>query len=410
MEDGTKRISSSPAPSVSEFSFSFASSSAVTRSSVDISERNDVPESIRTVVRALHDGCSATDAVESLRLVDKGDRMRPSQSLSTAISYVKRVYMEAGVRDPEYESTLETFLTVVERDGDNICKTRAAEFAGEKLKTQYRVWKRYQKETSSRSRVKMLFGKPSIDEAFRNIRLVPENVLKMRMDRAERKEDDKYKEPHVLVIRDAGSLLARFRAILSEAKTATNSSLTIALMGVCGRKMVDVLNPRTMFVEDPRTGPDAYACRFRSGQRKDSCADTPEDRDPCDGWMVIPLLVPLSLFTQALSLLRAKQGPDVWEKTNKQFGNYSGNLIDCIHNKFVELPEGATPYMLRVIYAAMVFEAFECGDVFARVVQRIFGVVTLKETVHLSNIRLKKFADFENSLGVLPNLDPPSSC
>lgn len=356
-------------------------------------------DSISSVVRALIDGASTAEAMKMVRMVNG----RPRKSLTavkTAIGDVKRVFMQTGIRHPQYHATLRAFETKVRKRADAGCARKMEEFVAAPLPVQYRLFRKYGRGRSRNrkwSSSNCWFGVPDIDEAFRNIKLLPDNVEGMKLSTDEydtivtqQSARLEKKNEKLTVVNHAGEFLNACRDIIRNARREQKARLEVALLCVSGRRLTELLLPTSRF--DPTD--HKYACIF-SGQLKKKEAEPP---------YCIPLLVDYASFRAALAAHRAKQVADIGTKSKKQVSGGGWGIKKCLGHHFGDyLNSHASAHTLRAVYIRMVYEAFDCGEfALPRVVQKALGHVTLKESLHYMSTRLDDFEGHERTLGKFP--------
>lgn len=302
-------------------------------------------------------------------------------SLSTALSRVRSIVVEAGHRHPEYEAS-----TAPLRAFDS--EPAIADFLTAPLARQLAI---------QRSHASTPSWSAEQEAALRGVKLLPSNMDSFALTRFEtlqlkRKQEESLlrKNESVIVVPNAAALLHKVRSILESAEHVKSATLAIALLICSGRRSSEVLNGKSTF--DPVAGQET-ATRF-TGQLK-------KRGDECS--YMIPLLVPYPVFCSALAVLRSRQGG---VKLNNRECNaeyampIKRELIRCEKGKGpLALPK-MKPHDLRSLYMSFVFELYHCSTTFARCAMRCLGHTSLSESHSYSNVRLEGCEPLTNALGV----------
>ena len=304
-------------------------------------------------------------------------------SLSSTMSRVRSIVVEAGHRDPEYEQSCAP-LRAFESD------PAVAEFLTAPLAKQL---------STQRSHAATPSWSEEIEVALSQVKLLPSNMDSFALTRFESLELKRQQETallvknqSVIVVQNAGRVLKRVEEVLeSAAMVKDTATLVIALLIVSGRRTGELLNGRSVF--EPVQG-DERSTLF-SGQLK--------KRGEGHSY-TIPLLVPYETFARALDDLRRRQGGKVAEMTNREVSKeYSmplkRELQRCQRGRsFVRLPH-MKPHDLRSMYMAFVWQCFQCEHTFPRTAMHCLGHVSLAESLSYANVRLEDVE--ENVFGPL---------
>ena len=293
-------------------------------------------------------------------------------SLSSTMSRVRSIVVEAGHRHPEYEQSCAP-LRAFESD------PAVAEFLTAPLAKQLSTQRSHH-------------GTPSWSEemevALSQVKLLPSNMDSFALTRFESLELKRQQETallvkngSVIVVQNAGRVLKRVEEVLqSTAMVKDTAVLAIALLIVSGRRMSEILNGCSTF--EPVPG-DERSTLF-SGQLK--------KRGEGHSY-TIPLLVPYETFARGIEELRRRQGGKV-DMTNREVSKeYSmplkRELQRCERGRsFVRLPRMKT-HDLRSLYMAYVWQLFQCEHTYPRTAMHCLGHVSLAESLSYANIRVE---------------------
>ena len=303
-------------------------------------------------------------------------------SLSSTMSRVRSIVVEAGHRHPEYEAST-VALRAYESD------PAVAEFLTAPLSKQL---------STQRSHAATPSWSEEMETALAAVKLLPSNMDTFALTRFESLELKRQQETAlliknetVIVVQNAGRVLKRIEEMLESAPMMNSTAvLAIALLIVSGRRTSEILNGRSTFQPVPG---DERSTLF-SGQLK--------KRGEGHSY-TIPLLVPYTTFARGIEELRRRQGGKV-EMTNREVSKeYSmpikRELQRCERGRsFVRLPH-LKPHDLRSMYMAFVWQCFQCQHSFPRTCMRCLGHVSLAESLSYANVRVEGVD--ENAFGPL---------
>lgn len=292
-------------------------------------------------------------------------------SLSSTMSRIRSIVVEAGHRHAEYEQSCAP-LRAYESD------PAVAEFLTAPLSKQL---------STQRSHHATPSWSEDMEEALSQVKLLPSNMDSFALTRFESLELKKNQEASlilknesVITVPNAGRVLKRIEELLESAvMVERTAALVIALLIVSGRRTSEILNGRSVF--EPVPG-DERATRF-TGQLK---------KREGGGSYVIPLLVRYETFVRALKEVRRRQGGA--EMSNREVTRqYSmplkRELLRCEKGwSAVKLPR-MKAHDLRSLYMAFVWSLFECEHTFPRTSMHCLGHVSLAESLSYANVRVE---------------------
>lgn len=307
---------------------------------------------------------------------------RKLSSLSSTMSRVRSIVVEAGHRHAEYEQSC-TSLRAYEND-PGVSAFLIAPLA-KQLSTQrsHAAWPSWTDE---------------IENALRQVKLLPSNMDSFCLTRFETLQLKKRQEEAlickneaVITVPNAAAVLKRVEEILESAETVGSTAvLAVCLLIASGRRTAEIVNGRSRF-EAVDGAPRAARFEGQAKKRGDgACVYT------------IPLLVPYRTFARALEVLRTLQGCAVFSNRDAS-REYSmplkRELLRCEQGRgALRLPR-LKPHDLRSLYMAYVYELFQCEHSFPRTCMRCLGHLSMTESLSYANIRLHGVD--ENTFGPL---------
>lgn len=212
------------------------------------------------------------------------------------------------------------------------------------------------------------------------------NALKRKRDDAVIKKNET-----LIVVEDFGALLRTATAALQSATTDCSfASLILPLLLVSGRRLTEICSPRSTF----KPTQHVHYTIFEGALKKRGHARP----------MVIPLLVPFSVFSVGLLALRQKQGASLANLSNTQIKNrYQGSVQRDLTQRdaLPGAPSGIHTHDLRSVYLAATFAMFNSPYTLARTGMLVLGHETLREHLSYNNVRLRGVGALEGSLGPL---------
>lgn len=403
--------------------------------------RTDLAPSVMAATKAIFEGKDAASVLDMLRKNGKGSA-RTLGSYRTVVSQARQFAIQnLKLRHARYEETAEAFRDAVRHHPEAECDKKMEEFFALPLAQQVAMQRRYGGGRGARgapeggwSKDKCLSGQKceAVDEAFREIALLPDNVAGLHLSPSESDEVSgnairarRTKNEEVDLSSDAGGLLRRCREVVKQRAAAGDGGegagggmahLAVCLILLSGRRMTEILSPRSSF----RACPDSeFACLFTGQLKKKQSSAAPHAA--AGGEYCIPLLIDFPSFDAGIKALRAAQASsrhphaepaggkrkrgDWASKSNAQMAKYSSNLTKAMRLHFTEemLSRTATPHTLRALYARMVFEAFDCGRLaLPAVVQICLGHADLTQSLHYMSTAIENFESFRKSCGKFP--------
>ena len=306
---------------------------------------------------------------------------RKLSSLSSTMSRVRSIVVEAGHRHAEYEASTAA-LRVYER------QTAVAVFLIAPLSMQL---------STQRSHAASPSWPAEVEEALRQVKLLPSNMDSFSLTRFETLQLKKQQEEAliskneaVITVPNAATVLKRVEEILESAETVGSTAvLAVCLLIASGRRTAEILNGRSRF-EAVDGAPRAARFEGQAKKRGDACVYT------------IPLLVSYRTFANALEVLRTLQGCAVFSNRDAS-REYSmplkRELLRCEQGRgALRLPH-MKAHDLRSLYMAFVWQCYSCEHSFPRTCMRCLGHLSMAESLSYANIRLQGVD--ENTFGPL---------
>ena len=320
-----------------------------------------------------------SDSVEAV-LADVRAHYNTDCSVLSKVSLIRRLYMDAkpGPGERNAHEGLAAYLDELraiasELGPDDECAALVRAFVDAPLKMQYHEWRRQpalkvlqhgRGADSSDCR----YTEP-VQAVFRKMKVLPDVMDAFKVDPATVNDcmEDSYearmeKNENMSEVQNADDVVRRLAALLDDAEEQTNMSrLIIGLCACSGRRMGEIVSPRSSFA--PMPGFDRGVTFGGQLKKAKLTADPAYD---------IPLIgVTSSTFLKALRALRAKQG-DVDSLTNDQLSvRYQSNARKFLLEEF---PQFKRVHELRAFYAAVAYKAFEWQRAtFPRVVMYLLG-------------------------------------
>jgi len=228
------------------------------------------------------------------------------------------------------------------------------------------------------------------ERALANLQLLPDNLADFCLTKAEILANKKASRDKIVakndapfVVEDAQRVMEVVLRMLHDAKPSdTYQTLVPALQLASGRRQTEITNGKSSF--EPIEGRPMYA-RF-TGQLK-----TKQEEDAP---YIIPLLVPYDVFIRAFQALRARQAagppiPDTNEGCHQRYGkNIQRGLDQMTANGTWPLPR-CNEHKMRAIYAALVYELFDCPHTFNRTCQIVLGHSDITDSLSYSDALIR---------------------
>ena len=304
-------------------------------------------------------------------------------SLSSTMSRVRSVVVEAGHRHADYEASTAA-LRAYEK------QTAVATFLIAPLSMQL---------STQRSHAASPSWPAEVEEALRQVKLLPSNMDSFCLSRFETLQLKKQQEEAliskneaVITVPNAATVLKRVEEILESAETVGSTAvLAVCLLIASGRRTAEILNGRSRF-EAVDGAPRAARFEGQAKKRGDACVYT------------IPLLVPYRTFIRALDALRTLQGGAVFSNRDAS-REYSQplrrELLRCEKGRgALRLPH-LKVHDLRSLYMSLVWQCYSCDQTFARTAMHCLGHVSLAESLSYSNVRAEDCDELANAYGPL---------
>lgn len=247
---------------------------------------------IRRSIKELLAGVDGVEIAERLR-----QHYANAPCLNGQLSKVRKGYLAAAARPPEYAAKAEELL----QKGSALAKDDFEElqrFMGLALSAQYYAQKKHRKH-------KWTLHDSLVDELVDALPLVPANFKTLRITAAEVKQCDDAKRAQVeaknseLRVHDnPGEMLRAMREQVRVAgeSTSNRTALGAALIGLSGRRFIEIFNCRSQFLP---VGGHAHLALFHGQAKKREDGAAPP--------YPIPLLVPQAEFARAFDVFKRLQ-------------------------------------------------------------------------------------------------------
>ena len=336
-------------------------------------------------------------------------------TLATVVSKIRRLFMKTEKRHKMYQKTSKRFLSVItKRKISKKCREIGLNFLNQSLLMQNKLLKTMKKKIQLKE---FCFGHEDVNESFNNIKLLPNNVkyFKVSLDESLNCKDKNIKQRekrnrNMTEIFKGDELLEYCRDIIKNATVRTPlSKLAIALLLVCGRRLSELLNQKSVFTSIKEF---PFACVF-TGQLKTVFVPTYN----------IPLLIEFRHFEKAYKLLQQIQKSQD-EKANRihvyDIDNdgvnqrYNNNLLkalrrDKIFGSCIKNTKLLKIHLLRSIYVQMCYKAFDLksnGDnpTLNIIAKSILGHQSLDYSLYYNTVELLDFQKNTNSLGTIVSM------
>jgi hypothetical protein len=327
---------------------------------------------------------------------DWGNAFKTSCSIQTYVSKIKRNIME---KDDDrkyhelYTKTIQNFRQVLLATTSADCLKKSMIFLSSPFHVKYKLLKKH-------NRKKFCFGDKSVDDAFKEIKILKQNIVDFRPSvedweicKERSVERTKERNKKTIFVKDASSYLENAIYILETVTKKTSiSELGFALMITSGRRMAEIFNGKSSF----KNGSTKYSAIFE-GQLK---ADRPQIYE-------IPLLCKLEIFQRGLDHLRLKQGN--WNVQLQKFENDKPNVLDLsnddVNSKYASninkqlkrvlfLPKSSN-HDCRRYYIQAIWKGFDYENqtpyTFNTVAMQFLGHASLAESLNYNYMKLGTF-------------------
>lgn len=185
------------------------------------------------------------------------------------------------------------------------------------------------------------------------------------------------KNDNVIIVKNASNILSNVQFNLENCERISLSLLACCLMIASGRRLAEIMNGKSVFVEVSTT-----FVQF-DGQLKKRGFVKP---------YTIPLLIESKLFIRAFETLRDKQlrnCPNFNTLTNSQITEkYQGNLSRQLKISFKQFHH---IHVFRSFYISAVYQMYQLNVTFARCAMLCLGHDDLKESLSYNNVKLENF-------------------
>jgi hypothetical protein len=335
-------------------------------------------------------GATAEDVLIQMRARYASDCTMISQVSKLKKAFMKRAPLMPGQvqTHPDHDAGLERLRVVLEAARDDM--SADVRDAVRRLIDAPSLRERYLRARKLR---REQLSEP-VREALSALRLVPDEVDKLTagkdaLDACDRrastqrlKKNSNLKE---LPFPKHLEITMRLLRLSGATRPPNQSQLILGLCAASGRRMAEICNGHSTFVEAPERlrgdpnvlGMQVSACIF-TGQLKKGT----EDAAP----YAIPLLVPFELFDAALKAFRKMQG-DVSALTNDEISaRYQGNAHGVRKEEFPHLTK---LHDLRAAYVTCAHAMFDFGPVtFNFLAKRLLGHDKLEESLNYNDYTL----------------------
>ena len=316
--------------------------------------------------------------VDEARMEKK--EQRTLASLHSMMTEVRNEVMARGIRSPSYDPSPLTSLAANEPD--------VAAFLAAPVSLQVEIQRHHLSKPSWSSAAECELAKLQILPMSMNTFKLSQAEcvsLKQQQERALMKKNE-----NCVVVADATKLLKTVTTMLDYAHTKQSfATLVFPLAIVSGRRQAELLNGRSIFSPSPL---GAMYAVFQGQLKKHGNSQS----------YTIPLLVEYNTFANGWTVLRAKQRE---LSTSGSFSKVQVTALsnDQVHKRYNKtlrrallkskpvipgLPTGINEHTLRSMYAAYVYQCFQCHASFARTAMGVLGHEALQDSLAYSNVKL----------------------
>lgn len=319
---------------------------------------------LQEYVKQLRAGVRGEEVLDQLKAHYKG------HSVMTNVYAVRRMVIESGYCNPHYDDS--ELRAYVQEPG-------VQKFLDANLKLQCAMQRQHASSPT---------WSDGAERALQSLQLLPSNMDSFQLSKQEIVANKKRSKAALLaknsspfVVPDAQKLLQWVLRTLRNAQTSDALGLLVpALQLATGRRQTELTNGKSSF---EATNHPMYA-RF-IGQLK-----TKGDEDPEP--YVVPLIVPFYVLNHAFSTLRQKQMqtgiPETNEECHQKYANNVQRGFDrTTADASCPLPK-CNDHKCRAIYAAMVYELFDCPHTFNRTCQLVLGHTDIADSLSYSDVKL----------------------
>ena len=354
---------------------------------------------IQHFVQRLLDGVDGAAVKEELRrtFVDEArmekQEQRTISSLHSVMTDVRAEVMSRNIRSPSYDPSPLSALAANEPD--------VAAFLAAPVKLQVEIQRHHSSKPS---------WSPDAERELAKLQILPVSMNTFKLSQAEcvalkqlQEAALMKKNENCVVVTDATNLLKTVTQMLEKAQSHHSfAALVFPLALVSGRRQSELLNGQSTFA--PSALGSMYTI-FQGQLKKHGKSES----------YTIPLLVEYSTFAKGWTALRAKQAE------LSTCGSYSMVNVTALSNAQVSkrynktlrrallkskpvipgLPTGINEHALRSIYAAYVYQCFQCHASFARTIMGVLGHSTLQDSLAYSSVKLNGAEPLSGAFGTL---------
>ena len=347
----------------------------------------------------LLDGVDGDTVKERMRyaFVDEDREARKEQrtlsSLHSMMTSIRAAVMARNIRSPSYDPSALQDLASAEPD--------VSAFLASPVALQCEIQRHHASKPSWSADAESALAALQILPASMNTFKLSQSecvALKQQQEAAIMKKNE-----NCVVVANATALLKTATSMLESANSSQSfAALVFPLAIVSGRRQAELLNGQSTFTPSPLGS--MYA--VFDGQLKKHGKAQP---------YTIPLLVEYATFAKGFAALRAKQSElldagsyskvRVTALSNKQVNTRYGKLLRraLLKSKPVVrgLPTGINEHVMRSIYAAYVYECFQCDSTFARTIMGVLGHTALQDSLAYNNVKLEGAEPLKGAFGEL---------
>ena len=354
---------------------------------------------IQYFAQKLLNGVDGATVKEELRrtFVDEARMEKKEQrtisSLHSIMTDVRAEVMSRNIRSPSYDPSPLAALAPNEPD--------VAAFLASPVSLQVEIQRHHASKPS---------WSPEAERELAKLQILPVSMHTFKLSQAEcvslKAQQDAAlmkKNENCVVVADAANLLKTVTTMLDKAQSHHSfAALVFPLAIVSGRRQSELLNGQSTFVPSPL---GSMYTVFQGQLKKHGKSQS----------YTIPLLVEYSTFVKGWTALRAKQA----ELSTS--GSYSAITVAALSNAQVSkrynktlrrallkskpvvpgLPTGINEHVLRSMYAAYVYQCFQCHASFARTIMGVLGHETLQDSLAYSNVKLTGAEALSGAFGTL---------
>ena len=319
-------------------------------------------------------------------------------SFEKFVSKTRRQYLKRAAPDPGFKAAMAGVRQLLEKvptadaGAKDTCARMLRHFEALSLPDQYDAMRAYRKRGFCE-------GCPAVSAAMSEVRLLPASMDTFALSaadaplcRATQRRSLIRRNEKVVHLPDAADFVESQLDVLKNEKSSV-SRLALALLAVSGRRVVEILNGRSVFA------PVAWSAHHAMFVGQTKKRDRPLRPAKADFVMTIPMLCQYRLFARALARMRGMQAADVRELSNSRVSRrYAAQIHGAQKQHYAFL--GKT-HDLRGVYVRLVSCCFSSEIALPLLCALCLGHDHLNESLHYMSIKLDNADGMRRTLGPL---------